>query len=274
MKIFYKFMCIILIGILSFINVTIIMDYKVEKPTEKYNITKKTKTVAKVIEFENTKPNEAIEENLEDSSTEDLEKTSENDIKQENSKTIENTDKNIENSTNNSQTVQEKEETIIETETVEDATPEPIQEETAVEETPQEEVSEPEVTPEPVENGDDIVSTATSYIGYNYVSGGSSPSTGFDCSGFTQYIYGQYGISLNRTAADQAENGTPIGKDELQPGDLVLFSYYGSDSIGHAGIYIGDGQIVHAANSRRGVTIDTIDSGYYADNYVTARRVD
>ena len=66
---------------------------------------------------------------------------------------------------------------------------------------------------------------------------------------------------------------TPISKENLQPGDLLLFSYYGSDSIGHTGIYIGDGQFIHAANSSRGIVKDTIESGYYLDNYVAARRL-
>ena len=86
-------------------------------------------------------------------------------------------------------------------------------------------------------------------------------------------MYGEHGISIARVSGDQAANGTPISKEELQPGDLVLFSYYGSDSIGHSGIYIGDGNFVHAANSNRGVVVDTLESGYYLDNYVTARRL-
>lgn len=117
-----------------------------------------------------------------------------------------------------------------------------------------------------------VVTTAQNYLGYNYVSGGQSPSSGFDCSGFTQYIYGQCGISLSRTAASQAKNGTEVSKAELQPGDLVYFSYYGGSSIEHVGIYIGNGQFIHAANSKRGIVYDTIESGYYADNYKGARR--
>ena len=99
--------------------------------------------------------------------------------------------------------------------------------------------------------------------------GGSSPS-GFDCSGFTSYVYKQFGVSLNRTAAGQYSNGTAVSKTQLQPGDLVMF---GKSGINHVGIYIGGGQMVHAANPSRGVTTDTINSGYYANNYVGARRV-
>ena len=118
-------------------------------------------------------------------------------------------------------------------------------------------------------NGSSVVSTAKKYIGCKYVYGGTSPS-GFDCSGFTSYIYRQYGVSLNRTAAGQYSNGKAVSRSQLQPGDLVMF---GKSGINHVGIYIGGGSIVHAANRTRGVTIDTINSGYYNNNYVGARRV-
>lgn len=120
------------------------------------------------------------------------------------------------------------------------------------------------------QNGSSVVETAKSYIGSSYVYGASGPSS-FDCSGFTSYIYKQYGVSLNRTAAGQYSNGVAVSKDELQPGDLVMFGKFG---INHVGIYIGGGQMVHAANPSRGVTTDTINSGYYYNNYVGARRVD
>ena len=119
------------------------------------------------------------------------------------------------------------------------------------------------------QNGSSVVETAKSYIGSSYVYGASGPNA-FDCSGFTSYIYSQYGVSLNRTAAGQYSNGTAVSREDLQPGDLVMF---GKSGINHVGIYIGGGQIVHAANPSRGVTTDTINSGYYNNNYVGARRV-
>ena len=119
-------------------------------------------------------------------------------------------------------------------------------------------------------NGAAVVAKAKSFIGYKYVYGGSSPSTGFDCSGFTSYIYKQFGVSLNRTAAGQYSNGTAVSRANLQPGDLVMF---GKSGINHVAIYAGGGMIVHAANSSRGVTTDTINSGYYNNNYVGARRI-
>lgn len=145
---------------------------------------------------------------------------------------------------------------------------------TATEETKKEEKKTETTTTQKTEtpvSGDNssVVTYAKQFIGTQYVYGGMSPS-GFDCSGFTSYIYKQYGVSLNRTAAGQYSNGVSINRSDLQPGDLVMF---GKSGINHVGIYIGGGQIVHAANSSRGVTTDTINSGYYNNNYVGARRV-
>lgn len=119
-------------------------------------------------------------------------------------------------------------------------------------------------------NGAAVVAKAKSFIGYRYVYGGSSPSTGFDCSGFTSYIYKQFGVSLNRTAAGQYSNGKPVSRANLQPGDLVMF---GKSGINHVGIYMGGGMMVHAENPSSGVTTDSINSGYYNKNYVGARRI-
>ncbi len=125
------------------------------------------------------------------------------------------------------------------------------------------------VAPATSGKGAAVVATAKKYIGCRYVYGGTTPS-GFDCSGFTSYIYRQYGVNLNRTAAGQYSNGTAVSRSGLQPGDLVMF---GKSGINHVGIYIGGGSIVHAANKSSGVRIDTINSGYYNANYVGARRV-
>ena len=119
-------------------------------------------------------------------------------------------------------------------------------------------------------NGSSIVATAKKYLGYKYTYGGSSPSTGFDCSGFTSYVFKQHGISLNRTAAGQYSNGVAISRANLQPGDLVMF---GKSGINHVAIYIGGGQIIHASTPSTGVRIDSLSTGYYNNNYVGARRV-
>ena len=119
-------------------------------------------------------------------------------------------------------------------------------------------------------NGSAIVATAKQYLGYNYVYGGSSPSAGFDCSGFTSYVFKQHGISLSRTAAGQYGNGVAVSRSNLQPGDLVMF---GKSSITHVAIYIGGGQIIHASTPSTGVRIDSLSTGYYNNNYYGARRI-
>ena len=115
--------------------------------------------------------------------------------------------------------------------------------------------------------GSDIISYAKQFLGCKYVYGGTT-TKGFDCSGFTQFVYAHFGVSLNRTAAAQYSNGTSV--TNLQAGDLVMF---GKSGINHVGIYIGGNTFIHAANPSRGVTTDTLASGYYKTNYVGARRI-
>lgn len=118
-----------------------------------------------------------------------------------------------------------------------------------------------------------VVEYAKQYLGYPYVYGGTKPETGFDCTGFTYYIYNACGYSLSRSCSVQAQSGVAVSRGELQPGDLLLFNNTSDGSIGHVGIYIGNGQFIHAANPRRGVVIDTIESGYYNTYYYLARRI-
>lgn len=120
--------------------------------------------------------------------------------------------------------------------------------------------------------GQAIVDKAKQYLGVPYVWGGSSPS-GFDCSGFTQYVMRSCGYSINRTATAQLSNGTSVSYSNLQPGDLVFFNRtYNTDApASHVGIYIGDGQFIHAGSSC--VAISSLSSDYYASRYVGARRI-
>ena len=115
----------------------------------------------------------------------------------------------------------------------------------------------PEPTPEPTPvpsnpQGPDIVAFALQFEGCNYLYGGKSPETGFDCSGLVWYVYDHFGIELNRTAAGQALNGEHVELDAVQPGDILCFSNGGS-WFGHAGIYVGDGIYIHAMDSSHGV---------------------
>ena len=122
--------------------------------------------------------------------------------------------------------------------------------------------------------GEEIVAYAKSFLGKPYVYGGSSPS-GFDCSGFTSYVYKHFGYNLARSAAGQASNGVKVEKSDLQPGDLVLFKNHALTKIGHVGIYIGDNKMIHASEPKTGVIITDIDSKSYKypQRYATSRRI-
>lgn len=115
-----------------------------------------------------------------------------------------------------------------------------------------------------------LISTAYEYLGVPYVFGGTSP-WGFDCSGFTQYVFRQIGISIPRTADVQYYNYPKVSAGNLQPGDLVFFETY-EYGPSHCGIYIGGGQMIQAGSST-GVTVSPVFSGYFGARYVGAARV-
>jgi cell wall-associated NlpC family hydrolase len=110
---------------------------------------------------------------------------------------------------------------------------------------------------------------AKDQLGSRYVYGSSRPGA-FDCSGLTYYLYRQYGIDIHRTASTQLQDGIVVSRDGLQVGDLIFFrsgGYY----VGHVGIYVGNGQIIHAGNG--GVGYAELDSSWFARNYLCARRI-
>ncbi len=119
-----------------------------------------------------------------------------------------------------------------------------------------------------------ILGAARNALGVPYVSGGSSYS-GFDCSGFTKYVYSKYGVSLPHSAAAQSAYGSYVSKGNLQPGDLVFFDTNGGhNNISHVGIYVGGGSFIDASSARpHCITYDSINSAYYSNRYMTARRV-
>jgi cell wall-associated NlpC family hydrolase len=112
-----------------------------------------------------------------------------------------------------------------------------------------------------------VVGIAMQYLGVPYVWGGASPS-GFDCSGFVMYVYAQVGVSLPHHAASQFNYGTPVSRDQLEPGDLVFFN-----GLGHNGIYIGGGQFIHAPHTGDVVKISSLDDSWYAATWYGARRL-
>lgn len=122
--------------------------------------------------------------------------------------------------------------------------------------------------------GQNVVDYAKQFLDYPYVVGGKNPTTGFDCSGFTRYIYLNFGYSLGATAATQNSIGTEISRSDLKPGDLILFYDEAKTKIGHTGVYISNGDFIHAANPTRGVVIDNLNSNsYYNERFITARRI-
>ena len=112
-----------------------------------------------------------------------------------------------------------------------------------------------------------VVGIAMHFLGVPYRWGGADPS-GFDCSGFSMYVFAQVGVSLPHHAASQYGLGTPVSQDQLQAGDLVFFN-----GLGHMGIYIGGGQFIHAPHTGDFVKISSLSDSWYAATYVGARRI-
>ena len=122
--------------------------------------------------------------------------------------------------------------------------------------------------------GTDVVNYAKQFLGCSYVAGGKNPNTGFDCSGFTRYVFLNFDYSLGSTSLSQKSVGTEVSRDNLMPGDLILFLGEDKSGIGHTGIYIGGSEFIHAANPQRGVVTDNLNTNsYYNERFVTARRI-
>ncbi|MGI5911774.1 MAG: NlpC/P60 family protein [Syntrophomonadaceae bacterium] len=120
-------------------------------------------------------------------------------------------------------------------------------------------------------NSEMLVNKAAEYLGTPYRYGGQAPG-GFDCSGFTSYIFKHFGFNLPHNAASQANLGIAVGKNELTSGDLVFFKI--NSTIDHVGIYCSDGKFIHSSSPRSGgVIYSSLSEPYYSRTYVTARRI-
>lgn len=122
-----------------------------------------------------------------------------------------------------------------------------------------------------------ILATAQRYLGTRYRYGGETPTSGFDCSGFIQYVFGRHGVQLPRTSRQQASVGRslPDGLTALKPGDLMLFSSKGG-RIDHVAIYVGDRRILHSSAGAGGVVYDDLTTSrgkWYLARHVESRRV-
>ena len=112
-----------------------------------------------------------------------------------------------------------------------------------------------------------IIAYASNFLGTPYLWGGTSPSTGFDCSGFTQYVYAHFGVNVGRTTYDQITDGSEVSKDELQAGDLVFFGKNNDPT--HMGMYVGNNTYIHAPRTGDVIKVSSMDRS----DYITARRV-
>ena len=128
--------------------------------------------------------------------------------------------------------------------------------------------------PEVTMLGEQIVEYGKKFIGTPYVWGGSNLSRGVDCSGFTQEIYKNFDIDINRISTMQALSGRTVSKNDLKTGDLVFFDTNGINQgqISHVGVYAGNGEFIHSSSSR-GISIAKLDNSYYKRNYVKSVRL-
>jgi hypothetical protein len=118
----------------------------------------------------------------------------------------------------------------------------------------------------------ELAEFAKKYLGYRYSYGGIGPS-GFDCSGYTMFVYGNFGYKLPHSASSQTNLGEGIKRSDLTMGDLLFFKTMRSPSINHVGIYLGDGSFIHAASGAGRIKIDSVYSHYYSSRYWGARRI-
>ena len=122
-------------------------------------------------------------------------------------------------------------------------------------------------------NQNAVVSAARSLTGVRYKWGGSSPQTGFDCSGFTWWTYRQLGVALPRISYEQYEVGQPVGRRDIRPGDLVFFRLPGNPKNMHVGIATERGTFIHSPSNGGRVREDPLDLPYWREQYIGARRV-
>jgi cell wall-associated NlpC family hydrolase len=121
------------------------------------------------------------------------------------------------------------------------------------------------------EGGNNLISYAYDFIGKPYVWGAEGPKS-FDCSGFTKYVYKAFGVNLPHYTGSQIGEGSSVKRKNLKQGDLVFFNTDGS-SVSHVGIYVGDGEFIHASSGSRKVTVSNLGQSYYNSAYVGARRI-
>jgi cell wall-associated NlpC family hydrolase len=118
-----------------------------------------------------------------------------------------------------------------------------------------------------------IITLAQTFVGARYTWGGISAATGFDCSGLIYHVFRNLGYSIGRTVEEQFTAGRPVRLDELRPGDLLFYQNTYIHGLSHDGIYIGGGRFVHAVDEASGVAITAVNSAYWDERYIGARRI-
>ena len=143
-------------------------------------------------------------------------------------------------------------------------------------EPPKDNTTQPPVN-KPAENTSDfgakVVAEAEKYLGIPYLWGGKHPSTGFDCSGFVYYVFNQCGYPLSRIMSSQYKAGTPVAKEDLQPGDIVFFQGTYTSGMSHTGIYVGNGQFIHSPSTGKSISYANLYSDYYVAHWYGACRI-
>jgi len=118
---------------------------------------------------------------------------------------------------------------------------------------------------------EELMKTAESFVGVPYLWGGSSPNSGFDCSGLSMTVYQLNGLDLPRSSKEQYEAGTPVERKDLLKGDLVFFATSGKGKVAHVGIYVGEGRFIHAPGRGKNIRVDYLSRSYYKKRYIGGR---
>jgi len=227
----------------------------------------KIELIKKIMEFDKKTVKDLKDKKNDSNSKKDI-------LSSENSKAIELNTQNQANLIQLQQTIANQNNMIIELKSKEDALASNVDSSQAAVNTTLKQIAEirkaaPNIT---VSRGaiaissNNIIAYASNFLGIKYLWGGTSPSTGFDCSGFTQYVFAHFGIRIGRTTSDQINNGFGVSRSDLQPGDLVLF---GTNGPSHVGIYVGNGTYINAPHTGDVIKISSSDRS----DFITGRRV-
>ena len=130
-----------------------------------------------------------------------------------------------------------------------------------------------ELCPTVMSLGEDVADIAQQHIGIRYRSGGASPKSGFDCSGFVYWVFSRYGVTVPRDSVRQSRAGQEVAKEELLPGDILIFRIANTPNGRHSAIYIGEGRFIHSPSAGSSVRIENLSATYWSRHYLTARRV-